>query len=156
MFAVAVIIVLMGVAIGLLLLEIFLLPGLTLAGIGGMLFAIGGLSFAYSMSAAVGHLTLVVSLLLFAVIFVWLLRSGSFNKVALHAEIDSHVESSRDWGIVPGDEGVTLSRLAPIGKASIRGKTVEAKAQDELIDESRAIVVVQVDSSHVVVKLKEE
>lgn len=153
---VAIIIVLMGLAIGLILLEIFLLPGITLAGVGGLLFAAGGLIFAYSIGATVGHLTLIISLLLFVAIFVWLLRSQSFNRVALHTDIDSRLESSRDLGIKPGDEGVTLSRLAPIGKANIQGKIVEAKAQDELIDESQAIVVVRVDSYNVVVRRKEK
>lgn len=153
---VAIIIVLMGLAIGLILLEIFLLPGITLAGVGGLLFAAGGLIFAYSIGATVGHLTLIISLLLFVVIFVWLLRSQSFNRVALHTDVDSRLESSRDLGIKPGDEGVTLSRLAPIGKANIQGKIVEAKAQDELIDESQAIVVVRVDSYNVVVRRKEK
>ena len=153
---VAIIIVLMGLAIGLILLEIFLLPGITLAGVGGLLFAAGGLIFAYSIGATVGHLTLIISLLLFVAIFVWLLRSQSFNRVALHTDIDSRLESSRDLGIKPGDEGVTLSRLAPIGKANIQGKIVEAKAQDELIDESQAIVVVRVDSYDVVVRRKEK
>ena len=121
-----------------------------------MLFAAGGLIFAYSIGATVGHLTLIISLLLFVAIFVWLLRSQSFNRVALHTDIDSRLESSRDLGIKPGDEGVTLSRLAPIGKANIQGKIVEAKAQDELIDESQAIVVVRVDSYNVVVRRKEK
>ena len=125
---IAIIVFLMVAAILLILAEIFLLPGITLAGIGGA----------------------------FGVIFAWLLRSRSFNKIALKTDIDSKLTSSRDLGIEPGDEGITLSRLAPIGKARIKGINVEAKSQDELIDENTPIVVIRVDSYNVIVRPKEE
>ena len=146
-FETFIIALLMVIAIALLLLEIFMLPGITVAGIGGLLFAAGGLIYAYSVSTCVGHVT-------FAAAFAWLMRSKSFSRVALNTDIDSRLTSSRELGIVPGDEGVTLSRLAPIGKALIKGQTVEAKALDELIDEGTPVVVMQVEGYNVVVQRK--
>ena len=140
--------------IALLLLEIFMLPGITVAGIGGLLFAAGGLIYAYSVSTCVGHVTLGASLVAFAAAFAWLMRSKSFSRVALNTDIDSRLTSSRELGIVPGDEGITLSRLAPIGKALIKGQAVEAKALDELIDEGTPVVVMQVEGYNVVVQRK--
>lgn len=147
---------LMGLAILLILLEIFLLPGITLAGIGGFLFAAGGIFFAYSLGTATGHLTLGISLLLFAVVFAWLLRSRSFHRVALNTDIDSTIASVKDTGIRPGDEGITLSRLAPVGKARIGHVVVEARAREELIDENTPIVVTQVDNQHIFVERQEK
>ena len=152
---IAIIVFLMVAAILLILAEIFLLPGITLAGIGGAIFAIGGVVFAYTVGIWVGHLTLSLSIITFGII-AWLLRSRSFNKIALKTDIDSKLISSRDLGIEPGDEGITLSRLAPIGKARIKGINVEAKSQDELIDENTPIVVIRVDSYNVIVRPKEE
>ena len=60
---------LMIVAIVLILLEIFMLPGITVAGVGGFLFAAGGLFYAYSVSTPVGNVTLAISLLVFAASF---------------------------------------------------------------------------------------
>lgn len=151
---IAIIVILMGLAILLILLEIFLLPGITLAGIGGFLFAAGGILYAYHLDTWIGNMTLLVSILLFALLFVWLLRSRSFNRVALKTDVDSKLTSSRDLGIEPGDEGITLSRLAPIGKARINEVTVEAKSQEELIDENTPVVVVRVDSNNVIVRKK--
>jgi membrane-bound ClpP family serine protease len=148
---IAIIVFLMGLAIVLILVEIFLFPGITLAGIGGLLFALGGAIYAYSIGATMGHVTLAVSTVLFCGLFLWLLRTKSFNKVALNTEIDSKLTSSRDLGIRPGDEGITLSRLAPIGKASIKGITVEAKSREEFIDEQTPIVVIRIDSNNVIV-----
>lgn len=147
---------LMGLAITLILIEIFLLPGITLAGIGGALFAAGGAIYAYTVSPTTGHITLAVSAVLFAVIFFWLLRSNSFKRVALHTDVDSKLTSSRELGIEPGDEGITLSRLAPIGKANIKGIIVEAKSREEFIDEQTPVVVIRVEGYNVVVKESEE
>lgn len=151
---IAIIVFLMIAAIALIIAEIFLLPGITLAGIGGAIFAIGGVGFAYTVGLWVGHITLIASILVFAIVFGWLLRSRSFNKVALKTDIDSKLTSSRELGIVPGDEGTTISRFAPIGKARIKGIIVEAKSQDELIDENTEILVVRVDSYNVIVTPK--
>ena len=125
---IAIIVFLMVAAILLILAEIFLLPGITLAGIGGAIFAIGGVVFAYTVGIWVGHLTLSLSIITFGIIFAWLLRSRSFNKIALKTDIDSKLTSSR----------------------------VEAKSQDELIDENTPIVVIRVDSYNVIVRPKEE
>ena len=151
-FEMLIIAFLMVVAIVLILLEIFMLPGITVAGVGG--FLAGGLFYAYSVSTPIGNVTLAVSSLVFAASFIWLLRSKSFNRVALKTDIDSKLVSSRDLGIVPGDEGLTLSRLAPIGKARINGITVEAKSMDELIDENTPVEVIRVDGYNVIVKIK--
>lgn len=148
---IAIIVFLMIAAILLILAEIFLLPGITLAGVGGAIFAIGGVAFAYTVGLWVGHITLIASILVFGIVFGWLLRSRSFNKVALKTDIDSKLTSSKELGIKVGDEGITLSRLAPIGKAKIKGITVEAKSQDELIDEHTEITVIRVDSYNVIV-----
>lgn len=145
------IIFLMGVAILLALMEIFLFPGITVAGVGGALFAIGGIVFAYSVSTWIGHLTLAISSIAFIAAFLWTLRSKSFSKVALHTDIDSRLTSCQELGIEPGDEGITLSRLAPIGKARIKGITVEAKSQGELIDENTPIKVIKVEGYNVTV-----
>jgi membrane-bound ClpP family serine protease len=148
---VTVIVFLMGIAIALILLEIFLLPGITIAGIGGGLFAVGGAIFAYTVSQTTGHITLVASVLVFGGAFAWLLRSNSFRRVSLLTEIDSRLTSARELDIHPGDEGITLSRLAPIGKARIRDIVVEAKSTGGFIDEHTPVRVIRVDGNNVLV-----
>ncbi len=154
-FNIAIIVFLIAVAILLILLEIFLLPGITIAGIGGAIFAAGGVIYAYTVSPATGHITLAASILTFGAAFAWLLRSRSFNRVALKTDVDSRLTSSRELGIEVGDEGITLSRLAPIGKARIKEITVEAKSTGEFIDEDTPVVVVRVDGYNVLVTTKE-
>ena len=82
------------------------------------------------------------------------MRSRSLNKLALHTDVDSRLESSRDLGIKEGDEGITLSRLAPIGKAQFGTVSVEAKSETEFIDEKTPVVIVRVEGYHVIVRRK--
>ena len=83
-FEMLIIAFLMVVAIVLILLEIFMLPGITVAGVGGFLFAAGGLFYAYSVSTPIGNVTLAVSSLVFAASFIWLLRTQAMKPPMLH------------------------------------------------------------------------
>ena len=147
-----IIVIFMTVAIVLFLLEIFLLPGITIAGIGGVLFAIAGVIYAYSIGTVMGHITLIGSVVLFIGFFAWLLRAKSFQRIALKTNVDSTLISTRDMGLQVGDKGIALSRLAPIGKARFGDTTVEAKTQGDFIDEQTPIVIIRLDGYNVVVE----
>lgn len=149
---VIIVIFLMLVAIVLGLAEIFLFPGVTLAGIGGLLFAGGGLYFAYALSPLVGHLTLGGSILLFALLFFWMLRARSFSRVALRVDVDSRLASCLDLGLKPGDRGVALSRLAPIGKIRVGEVVAEAKSREGFVDEGTPIVILRIEPGQILVK----
>jgi len=150
--SIIIIILLMAVAILLLLLEIFFLPGVTVAGVGGSIFAIGGIIYAYSVGTVTGHITLAGSIALFGGIFFWLLRAKSLQRIALKTNVDSTLTSTRDMGLQIGDQGVTLSRLAPIGKARFGQTTVEAKAQEDFIDEQTPVAIIRIEGYNVIVK----
>jgi len=149
-----IIIFVMLAAIALLLAEIFLLPGLTIAGIAGTLIAIGGVIYAYTVGAMVGNITLGLSIVTFGVFFLWFLRSNSFHRVSLKTNIESTVESPRTMDLNVGDEGVTLSRLAPIGKARFHNITIEAKSTNDFIDEHTPVVIVRIEGYNVIVEKK--
>lgn len=151
LFDIIIIAFLMLVAIVLVLAEIFLFPGITLAGVGGLLFAVGGLYFAYASSVMVGNITLGISLSLFVVIFLWMLRSRSFSRVALRTDVDSRLTSSLELGLKPGDKGITVSRLAPMGKIRVGNVVTEAKSRDGFVDENTPIVIVHIESDLILV-----
>ncbi|MDR1454385.1 MAG: NfeD family protein [Tannerella sp.] len=151
-----IIVLCMGIAVFLLLLEIFLLPGVTVAGVGGGLFALAGIIYAYSIAPVAGHVTLGSSVVVFGGLFCWLLRAKSFQRVALKTNIDATLTSTRDIGLQVGDRGVTLSRLAPIGKARFGQTIVEAKAQENLIDEQTPVIIVRIDGNNVTVQVADK
>lgn len=153
---IAIIVFLLGLAILLILLEIFMLPGITIAGIGGCIFAVGGIVYAYGqVGATVGNIALASSIVVFGIAFAWLLKSKALDKVALNTNADGKIISNNELGIKPGDEGVTLSRLNPIGKIKINGITAEAKSTGDFISEERPVVVLKVSANSILVTEKE-
>jgi len=149
-----IVIVLCFVGILLVLLEIFLIPGVTFALVGGFIFAAGGVFYSYSkLGPTVGTITLILMLVVFGATFIWLIKSKVLDKtIALNTDINSTVASSDSQNIQEGDEGVCLSRLNPIGKVKVNGITMEAKSLGEFIDESTPIVVVKVNPMQLIVK----
>ncbi|MBQ3998717.1 MAG: hypothetical protein II644_05200 [Paludibacteraceae bacterium] len=86
-----VLLVLAGVA--LLLMEMFLLPGFGIAGVGGFACLIGAVVVAWLMLGQVaGLITLAACVLLMALAIWGFLRSRALDKMALDTKIDSHVE----------------------------------------------------------------
>ena len=136
-----------------LLAEIFLLPGLTVSGIAGFIFLVGGIAYAYMyMGVRAGNYTLVISSFLLMGSFLYFIKSKSLRRIALTTNIDAKVDTSDLLKIKKGDIGITQSRLNPIGKVFINGLTVEAKSIDgEMIDEDTEVEVIKVDWSNILV-----
>ena len=148
-------VVLLGIIF--LLAEIFLLPGITISGIAGFIFLVGGIAYAYMyIGTMAGNLTLIISALLIMGSFIYFIKSKSLRRISLNTNIDSKVDNSDLKKINVGDEGITQSRLNPIGKVFINDLTVEAKSIDgQMIDEDTKIVVNKVDWSNILVSRKE-
>lgn len=148
--------VLLGII--LLLIEIFLLPGFGIAGIGGIAMMGGGVFYAYSyIGSLAGTITLLLSVLLLGGGFFWLIKSKSLKKIALTTNINSTIDNSDLKKLSKGDLGITISRLNPIGRVMFDGVMIEGKSfTGEMIDEDTEVEVVSVDSFNVVVKTKSE
>ncbi|NLA61662.1 MAG: hypothetical protein GX857_00280 [Bacteroidales bacterium] len=149
------VVILLGVIF--LLLEIFLLPGITVSGIAGFVFLLGGIAYAYMyMGPVAGNVSLLIAGLLLAGSFIYFIKSKSLRRISLTTNIDSKVDTSDLNKINVGDEGITQSRLNPIGKVFINNLIVEAKSiNGEMIDEDTEVVVNKVDWSNILVSRKE-
>lgn len=145
-------VVLLGILF--LLIEIFLLPGISIAGVAGAALLIGGVVYAYMfVGSTAGNITLVASGLLLAGAFAWLVKSKALKKIGLKTDISETVDNSDLLKISAGDAGVSVSRLNPIGKVMINNVVVEGKSIDgDFIDEDTAIEVVKVETYNVLVK----
>ena len=147
-----IIIALLSVAILLVILELFFLPGLSVAGFLSVVFYGVAIYFSFShLGSVAGVITLVVAVL-FTLFFIWyFMRSRTLDKMSLHTNIENTAPTRISQSISVGDCGVTLSRLNPMGKVLIGDITVEARAI-EFIDESTHIRVVKVDATNVLVE----
>ena len=137
------------------LVEIFLIPGISVAGVGGLVAIIAAIVYAYvKIGLWAGHITLVAAVMMILVSLFITFRTNTIDRVSLKAEIDSKVNTIQELNVSVGDQGVTVSRLAPMGKVEVNGNILEAKSEDGLIDEQQPIEVVKVLSNNIIVKLK--
>lgn len=143
------------VGIFLIILEIFFLPGITIAGIASVLFLAGAVYYAFAeLGSTEGIIVLAVSFVSVIIAIIWFMRSKTLSKMSLDTEIDSVAPTLIDACVKVGDIGVTLSRLNPMGQVLIGGEKIEAKSLDGFIDENQTIVVEKVENTNVIVKLK--
>ncbi|MGN0227422.1 MAG: hypothetical protein ACI4AI_05100 [Paludibacteraceae bacterium] len=90
-----VLLVLAGVA--LLLMEMFLLPGFGIAGIGGFSCLVAAVVLAWLwIGKMAGFITLAACLILSCLAIWGFLRSNALDKMALNTKIDSHVELAKN------------------------------------------------------------
>lgn len=148
-----IIILLLALGVVLILLEFFVLPGITVAGIAGVLMMLGGIYLSYHhYGNMIGHLTVLGSVV-FSLLALWLaLKSGTWNRIMLKTEINSKVEKLEEDSVVVGDEGVCLSRLAPMGQVRINNNIVEAKSIGTYVDEKTEVKVIKIVDKIIVVK----
>lgn len=136
----------------LLILEFFVVPGITIAGIGGFALIGGGIFMAYGIDASTGHITLGSTLLATLVLFYYVFRSKTWNKVMLNSTINSKVDTFEENSIQVGDRGKTITRVNPIGKARINDQEVEAHCPGQFLDPKTEIEVTEVYKNYIIVK----
>lgn len=144
--------ILLGVA--LMMAEIFLLPGISIAGFAGGLMMIASIFYAfYYMGATAGYITLVANVVVFVASLIILVKSKALDHIALKTDIDAKVDQPELQILKAGDKGITLSRLNPIGKAEFGDYIVEAKSfTGEFIDAEQTVEIVKVESNNVLVQ----
>jgi membrane-bound ClpP family serine protease len=151
--SVALVIVLIVIGLALIVVEVVVLPGITVAGIAGALLIGCSIFLTYRWFGNIaGTYALIGTSVLFIIFLIYALRAKTWDRLSLHSEIDGKVNVVDTNEIKTGDKGMTVSRLAPIGKILIHGKTMEGKSEFGLIDENREVEVVQVNESTIIVQ----
>lgn len=144
---------LIALGIFFMIVEVFLIPGISVAGIAGLICLVVGIVLAYSNHGmAVGTWTLAGSSVTLGLMLYWFYRSKTLDKMSLKSQIDSKTEPFQGLDVKPGDTGVTISRLAPIGRILIDGKTIEGRSENEMIDPNTPVEVIEVGSYNVLVR----
>jgi len=149
------IILLILLGILLLIVELLVIPGSIVAAAGGVCLVGSGIYLSYhEYGSLYGHITLISTIILIIITLVLTLKSKTWKNLMLHTSIDSKVETFNESQINVGDTGVTVSRLAPMGKVFIKNTYLEAKSINTFIDQGKEIVVSQILNSQIIVKLK--
>jgi len=137
----------------LLLIEFAVIPGVTIAGIGG--FILLGLSvyIAFvSYGTGIGFLTLTFVLVASPLMIFYFFKSKTGKKMVLESLIDGKVEGVNTEKIHVGDAGKTLGRLAPSGKVKVNGEVLEAQSVGGFVDHNTEIKVIKILSNKIIVE----
>ena len=152
-----IIILLVLIGVVLIILEIFFLPGITVAGFSSLIFFGGGIYYAFvNLGTTAGYVTIVASVVACVVGIIWFMRSKSLDRISLKTDIDSVIPTQVNDSIKVGDEGIALSRLNPMGTVLIGTVQVEGKTREDFIDEGSSVIVERVERPSVIVRKKDD
>ena len=134
--------------------ELVLLPGLTLAALGSFCCLVGAVTWAFvEGGTAAGFITLGIVVVLLLILTALFLRPRTWNRFTLKTNIESRVQPLEiETQVEVGVQGTTLTRLAPMVKVQIGGRTFEAKSLDSYIDPRRQVTVIGYDNASIVVR----
>jgi membrane-bound ClpP family serine protease len=148
-----IIIILLGIF--LLLIEFLIIPGFTVFGIGGFLFIFLGIGSAYYYhSVQTGNITLISTVAISVGTIYYVFKRKTWRNMGLKTNIDSRNEPFNTEKIHSGDFGITITRLAPVGKVQVNDIICEAKSTGGFINENTEVEVLKVLNTQIVVKPK--
>lgn len=154
------------IGLGLILLEIFVIPGFGIAGISGILLVLASLFLslvgsdpfldfeAISMAVIQLSVALLLALILIFLLAKYLPKTNIFKKFVLSEQekAESGYTSRTEDTALVGSKGIALTPLRPSGTAEINSKRVDVVTDSEFIEKGKLVEVIQVDGMRVVVK----
>jgi membrane-bound ClpP family serine protease len=141
------------IGLALIIVELVFIPGTTVVGLLGLVFAIVGIVISYShFGNEIGFYILLGSVATSLLALFFSFRSGAWNRFAHKSSMDSKVNEGYTASIHVGDEGVTLSTLRPIGKAEFHNKAFEVKTSGNYIDRGEKVKITRIESHQIVVE----
>lgn len=149
------IVTLIVIGLVLLMLEVLVIPGTTIAGIIGAACIIFAIWQAYTLHGTLaGHCTVGGTLIISALSLFYVIRTKTWSKIMLKTEVKGKVNVIEKSEVKGGDTGRSVSRLAPSGKALINDKLYEVHSLEGFIDQEMDIVVKKIHYNKIIVKLK--
>ena len=156
------------IGVGLLAVEVFIIPGFGVAGIAGILVLVAGMVLTQlpvfeaielgAVSGAVMRLALsLIGAILLSLVFMRALpRFSTFNRLVLQtdtAAADGYVSSDtgHDDELL-GREGTTLTELRPVGVGLFDGQRLDVITEGEFVQAQRAVKIVEARGSRIVVR----
>lgn len=133
--------------------EVFLIPGISIAGIASAICLLYANYYAFdALGLTAGFITLAISVLGCIAATMWFMHSKTVDKLSLKKTLDYKINPLKGLDIHPGDEGIAVTRLALVGNAEINGHIIEVRSADGLIDEKTPVYVDRIVENNVIVR----
>ena len=136
-----------------LIVELVLLPGITIAAIGALGFYGAAAWTAWNNYGVRGLLVVVAIVIVLTIIATWFsLRAKTWQRFALGDKIESRSQEAPERKVKIGDRGTAMGRLAPMGSVMIEGRTYEAKTTGSFVDQHTEVEVIGFENYNIIVK----
>jgi membrane-bound ClpP family serine protease len=157
MTTIALVILLLVVGLILIAIEVLVIPGFGVIGVLGILATVGGVVMAWMrLGSAYGMLAITAGVVVTAAMLYLLPKTRAGRALVLDAgEKDMRAGDPRLRELA-GMSGHALTALHPAGTADVGGRTVDVVTDGVYVDAGRALRVVRVEGSRVVVEVLEE
>jgi len=148
-----VVIALILVGLTLIIVEVVFIPGTTVVGLLGLVFLIVGIAFSYGQfGSETGNYVLLASVIGFALALYLSFRKGAWKRFSLKTSIESRVNEGVTRELKPGNEGIAVSALRPMGSAEFDGKIFEVKTNGDYLAAGTKVKVVHIQSNDILVE----
>ena len=152
--------------LGLIVVEVFILPGFGIAGISGIILMFGGIFYvfksAYQFETAILAFSSVIVLTAIGVIAAFYLfpKTRAWKHFALATEMSSdigyHSAGDEDFQSYIGQTGTAITPLRPAGAIRLAGKRVNVLTAGDFIPSETPVKVIEVEGSKVFVEALDE
>ena len=144
--------------LGLILIEVYLIPGFNVVGVVGFLVILFGVGYSYNEHGMVGGtLFMIGALALTGGAFVWMWKSGAWDRFILATNLRSDerliARESADRAQYLGQQGVAITPLRPTGIVEIGGRRIEVMTEGEFIAAGSLVSIVAMDRRQFYVRL---
>lgn len=148
-----IIIALLLIGLALIVVELIFIPGTTVVGVLGLIFAAAGIITAYKhFGRETGFYILLGASATTLVTLIYSFRSGAWSKFSLKGAIDSKVNEGITSTLNVGDEGVSLSVLRPIGKGEFNDKQYEVRTSGIYVENGKRIRITSIQANQIFVE----
>jgi membrane-bound ClpP family serine protease len=137
----------------LIIVELIFVPGTTIIGILGFIFAGVGiyLSFVY-YGVVIGSSVLGGFMVVSGVALYVSFKGDVWKKFALKSSIDSRVNDDLKNNLMVGDYGIANSSLRPNGKAEFNEKIFEVRSNGRYVDTGEKVKIIKIESNRIIVE----
>jgi len=148
-----IIIFLIVLGIVLLLIEVTILPGITVAGVGSFLVLVYSVYLAFTTyGSLVGFLTLAFVLIVSPLLVYYFFKGKAGKSMVLNTVLTGIANEINPEKVKVGDIGVTIGRLAPMGKIKVNDEVVEVRSTGTFVNPGEKVRIIHIEKSLVTVE----
>lgn len=150
-FLIILFLIILGIV--LLLIEVTILPGITVAGIGSFLVLVYSVYLAFtSYGTLAGFLTLAFVLIAAPLLIFKLFKGKAGKSMVLNTVLTGVANEINPEKVKVGDIGVTIGRLAPMGKIKVNDEVVEVRSTGTFVNPGEKVRIIHIEKSLVTVE----